>query len=116
VVKKYIEIKKDNLVVASQVEIADNPISRMIGLMFSKNLGERDGLLISPCNSIHTFFMRYELDIVFLSRDNKIVKIIRKMKPWRMTWMYFRAAKVLEMMGGTLPAEVEAGDELNINV
>jgi len=111
-----VRIKKREFEIATRVEIADSSIKRIIGLMFTKNLGERDGLLITPCNSIHTFFMRYDLDIVFLSRNNKVVKVIRNMKPWRMTWIYFKATKVLEMMGGTLPAEINAGDELDIDV
>lgn len=113
---KLITIKKREVEVATKVDVANSSIKRMIGLMFSKDLGERDGLLITPCNSIHTFFMRYNLDIVFLSRHNKVVKVIRNMKPWRMTWIYFKATKVLEMMGGTLPADINAGDELDIDV
>ncbi len=112
----WMTVKKGNIDIATKVAVADGPIQRMIGLMFSKSLGEKDGLLITPCNSIHTFFMRYELDIVFLSRDNKVIKVIRNMKPWRMTWMYFKASKVLEMMGGTLPADINAGDEVSLNV
>ncbi len=110
------KISKGELTIAKKVEIANTSISRMIGLMFSKNIGDRDGLLITPCNSIHTFFMRYDLDIVFLSKDNKVVKVIRNMKPWRMTWMYFKASKVLEMTGGTLPTEIQKGDELIMDV
>ncbi len=107
---------KGELEIATKVQVANTSIQRMIGLMFSRDLGDKDGLLITPCNSIHTFFMRYNLDIVFLSRDNKVVKVIRNMKPWRMTWMYFKASKVLEMMGGTLPADINAGDEFNMDV
>ena len=110
------KILKGNEVIANKVNLADSMMERMIGLMFSKDIGAKDGLLISPCNSIHTFFMRYELDIIFLSKDNRVIKVIRKMKPWRMTWMYFKASKVLEMTGGTLPANINAGDEFIIDV
>lgn len=113
---RRVKIKKGDMQIAQKVDLADSTLKRMIGLMFSKDLGERDGLLITPCNSIHTFFMSYNLDIVFLSRDNKVIKVIRNIKPWRMTWMYFKARKVLEMMGGTLPGEINVGDEFRIDV
>lgn len=110
------KVMKGELEIATKVDVANTLIKKTIGLMFSKNLGDRDGLLITSCNSIHTCFMRYNLDIVFLSSDNKVIKVIRNMKPWRMTWMYFKASKVLEMMGGTLPADINAGDEFIIDV
>jgi len=111
-----VKIKKGKIEIAQRIDLADSLLKRIIGLMFSKDLGERDGLLITPCNSMHTFFMRYELDIVFLSRNNKVIKVIRNMKPWRMTWVYFKANKVLEMKGGTLSREIKAGDEFRIDV
>jgi uncharacterized protein len=111
-----LKIETKNGMVAEKVKIANTAIDRMIGLMFSSDLSGFDGLLISPTNSIHTFFMRYELDIIFLNKENKVVKIIRNMKPWRMTRMYFKAVKVLEMKGGTLPVYVNVGDEFLIDV
>ena len=109
-------VRKGESIVAEKVDVADSMHLRLLGLMFSKNIGERDGLLITPCNSIHTFFMRYDLDIVFLSKTDEVVRIIREMKPWRMTRMYFKANKVLEMTGGTLPDDINVGDKLVIDV
>lgn len=109
-------VRKGERIIAEKVDVADSMHLRLLGLMFSKDIGERDGLLITPCNSIHTFFMRYDLDIVFLSKSDEVVKIIREMKPWRMTRMYFKAKKVLEMTGGTLPDDINVGDKLVIDV
>lgn len=106
--------KDKNLVLAERVLVAENFFARLKGLMFSNSLGEYDGLLIPRCNSIHCFFMRYKIDVVFISDKNKIVKVIRNIPPWRMTRPYFSATKVLEMMGGTLSDELKEGDEVEV--
>jgi uncharacterized membrane protein (UPF0127 family) len=101
-------------VIALHVCKADTLVSRIIGLMFKKSLMGMDGLLIQPCNSIHTFFMCFPIDVVFLTANNEVVKVIRALKPWRMTWMYLRAVKTLELASGTLPIEVLEGTRLEI--
>ena len=68
--------------------------SRLLGLMGRKN--GVYGLLIVPCNSIHTFFMRYTLDAVYLDADNSIVAIKRFIKPFKITLPVHGAVKVLE--------------------
>jgi hypothetical protein len=98
---------------AQKAMLADSMFSRMKGLMFSKGLGEMDALLISPCNSIHTFFMRFNLDLVFIGKG-KVVKVIRNLPPWRMTRPYFRASQVLELEAGTLDARVKEGDSVEV--
>jgi hypothetical protein len=108
-----VQIKLKDKVLYSNIMIADNPVSRVVGLMFRK-APEGDGLLLEPCNSIHTFFMRYSLDIVFLNKSNEVVKIIRELKPWRMTGIYFKAKKTLEVPAGQLPLEVKVGDILEV--
>lgn len=99
-------------VVCQDMAIADDMFARMKGLMFSENLPGCDGLLISPCNSIHTFFMLYSLDVVFLDRDFNVVKVIYDLRPWRMSWIYFKAHQVLEMRAGTLRKDLKSGDKL----
>lgn len=96
------------------VRLADDLVSRIIGLMFKRSLRGMNGLLIKPCNSIHTFFMFFDLDVLFISSSGEIVKIIRSMKPWRMSWIYFRASQVLELQGGTLPPEVRSGMKVEV--
>lgn len=56
-----------------------------------------EGMLILKCNAIHTFFMRYPIDATFLDKDNKVVKVIKNIPPWRfMVFGGFKAVKVLE--------------------
>ncbi|MBF0298786.1 MAG: DUF192 domain-containing protein [Oligoflexia bacterium] len=73
-----------------------------------------DGLLIESCNSIHTCFMRFNIDVLFLNKENEIVSIIRNMKPWRITWMYFKAKKVLELNAGIISGNTNVGDKVEI--
>ena len=110
-----VRIKYQQHIIAENILVANNLVSRLIGLMFLKTPPQRSqGLLLEPCNSIHTFFMRYSLDVVFLNSQNEVVKIIRNLKPWRMTWIYFRARKTLEVPAGKLPASVEPGQVLEV--
>jgi uncharacterized protein len=104
-----VKVKELGTVLAQNVLIADNLLTRMFGLMFQKSMGTKDGLLIDPCNSIHTFFMRFPIDVIFIGRNGKIVKILRDMKPWRMSWLYFQSSQVLEMNSGALPITLKEG-------
>jgi uncharacterized membrane protein (UPF0127 family) len=99
-------------VVCKRMKMANSFFDRLNGLMFTKKLEGFDGLLINPCNSIHTFFMLMSLDVIFLDRDLKIIKIIYDLKPWRLTWMYFKATQVLEMKAGTLQRDLVVGESL----
>jgi uncharacterized membrane protein (UPF0127 family) len=80
--------------------------------MFSSELPNCDGFLISPCNSIHTFFMLYKIDILFLDKDFTIVKVVYDLSPWRMTWIYFSSYQVLEMKAGTMKKNMKKGEKL----
>ena len=108
----YDLVKKDSVLVAN-IRVACSLRERIIGLMFSQNLGHHGGVLLTPCNSIHTFFMNYNLDVIFFSKNNKVIKIIRGIKPWRITPIYFESSKVLEVMGGTLSKKIKEGDDLD---
>lgn len=99
-------------ILCHKMTIANNIFDRMKGLMFSKELPECDGFLIRPCNSIHTFFMRYPLDIVFLDKNFKVIKVLYNLKPWRMTWVYLKSFQVLEMKAGTLTKNLNQGETL----
>lgn len=110
--KRYV-IKKGDAVISENAGYAKSFSERALGLMFSKDLGDRDGLIIEPCNSIHTFFMNYPIDVIFLDSENKVVKVFSSMKPWRITRMYFTASKVLELMGESLKYPLKKGDQLD---
>lgn len=70
---------------------------RAKGLIGTKDLAPDEGLLILKCNAIHTFFMSFPIDATFLDKDDKVVKVVRGIRPWRIwIWGGWRAVKVLE--------------------
>lgn len=111
-----VQISYKDKILSDNIRLADTPATRIIGLMFKKNIKGADGLLLDPCNSIHTFFMRYSLDVVFLSKSNEVIKVIRNLKPWRMTLIYFKARKTLELPAGKLPSDIDVGDIMEVKI
>ena len=73
-----------------------------------------EGLWIVPCPMIHTFFMRFAIDVLFLSRDLTVVRVMEGLKPWRLSPWVLRAHSVLELAGGSLKGSVRVGDQLEI--
>ena len=78
-------------------EVAESAFERMRGLIGRDGLGSGKGMLITKCNCIHTFFMRFPIDATFLGRKGEVVKVVRNIRPWRpLVWGGWRAASVLE--------------------
>ena len=85
------------LVCGVRARVARNFFERARGLIGVKELPPGEGLLIPKCNAIHTFFMSFAIDATFLDRDDRVVKVVRNIRPWRpFVWGGFRAVKVLE--------------------
>lgn len=111
-IKSYILKNQKGEVICQKMIVAHQILDRMKGLMFSLELPACDGFLIAPCNSIHTFFMLYKLDVLFLDKNFNVVKAVYDLSPWRMTWIYFKAHQVLEMKAGTMKKNISAGEKL----
>lgn len=94
--------------------IADTFFSRFIGLMGSDPLIAKQGLLISPCKQIHTHFMTYTVDVVFLDDHHQVVHISTAMKPWGFTKYFKNASHVLELTENQ-GKNIHIGDTLIIN-
>ena len=98
--------------VADHVREASNPMTRSVGLLGKKTLPAGEALLIRPCWSIHTWFMRFAIDVIFVDREDRVVKVVPNMKPWRMA-MAKGAHYVIEMRGGSLTeGDLVPGDQL----
>lgn len=103
-----------NTVLAQQLSIADTFWSRLRGLLGTASLPGGRGLLISPCSSIHMFGMRYSIDVVFLDKEWRVLKILPFLPPGA-TGRCSGSTYVLELPVGTLAATSTAvGDELMI--
>ena len=107
-----IVVKSDKRVIAEKAMLADSFFKRLKGLMFSKKMDGYDALILNPCNSIHTFFMKYSIDVVFLNKESKIIKIKRGLRPWRTTPIYWFASQVIEFAVDCLDKKLQEGDEL----
>ena len=88
-------------VVADRVRVASGPWSRFVGLMGRRSLAAGEGLWLVPCGSVHMFFMRMPLDVVFLDREQRVVRIAAGLRPWRATLPVRRAKSALELAAGT---------------
>ena len=75
--------REDGTVVCQRCTVADRMFSRMKGLLGRKSLAEDEGILIRPAPSIHTFFMRFPIDVVFLSKEGEVLKVAENVRPWR---------------------------------
>lgn len=101
--------------VAGDVAVADNPYRRFMGLMGKRELKEGAGLYLKPCSSIHMFFMRIALDVVFVDADGQIVHICHSIKPWRMSCIVRHAKAAIELPAGTMNRfGVKTGDVLQL--
>ena len=84
----------------TDMRIADSFIQKLTGLVFRKKILENEGLLFEDCSSIHTLWMRFSLDAVFLDRDNRVLRIFPGLKPFRFTPAVRESIKVLEIKAG----------------
>jgi uncharacterized protein len=89
----------DGDVVCERCLVADSMFSRMRGLLGRQGLEPGEGLLLRPAPSIHTLFMRFPIDVVFVGRDGEVVKVVPGLKPWR-TSAARGARSALELAAG----------------
>ncbi|MBF0594078.1 MAG: DUF192 domain-containing protein [Candidatus Omnitrophica bacterium] len=89
-------------IIADKVELADDPFSRMKGLLGRQGLGQGEALVITQCNSIHMFFMRFAIDAVFVDRSWQVVGLVRGIKPFGLSPVFWKASAVIELTPGSI--------------
>jgi len=103
-------------VVAGSVELAVTRAARKKGLLGRDGLAHDQALLIVPCSSIHTWFMRFPIDVIFAARDGRVLKTRSAIGPWRI-FAALGAYAAVELPAGTLArTPVTAGDRLELVV
>jgi uncharacterized membrane protein (UPF0127 family) len=106
--------RNDRIVARTLLRAFDSE-SRRRGLLKHDSLPEGSALVIAPTNAIHTFFMRFAIDVAFVSRDGRVLKVRRAMPPWRMAAAW-RAFAVVELAAGALDRSgVQPGDVLRVD-
>ena len=89
-----------NTIVATNARLASDMVSRFFGLMGRKAVADGGGLLLTRSGSIHSFFMRFRFDAVFIDKEDRVVKIIPAMRQWWLAFGGRGARDVLELPAG----------------
>ena len=101
-------------VLVSRLEAAFDSATRKKGLLGRDGLEPGGGLVIAPCGGVHTFFMRFPIDVVFAARDGRVLKVSPAVAPWRLA-LSIRAFCVIELPAGTaVRCDTRAGDRLEL--
>jgi uncharacterized protein len=96
-----------------KIKIADSSLRRVVGLLGTPNLAPHSGLLIFPTQGVHTFFMKYPIDIVFINRRRQVIGTRSGLKPYRLSPIMWSAECVLELPEGVIEqSRTEVGDQL----
>lgn len=91
-----------NSEIAHNSKMAENFFSRTIGLLSRNSLNESEALIIKPCCSVHTFFMKFDIDVIFVKRNGKITALYENVKPWRILPIHPTSFFVIELPAGTI--------------
>ncbi len=103
----------DGATLIDDVLVAESLLERMEGLLGRAGLPGRRALLIERCGSVHTFGMNFEIDLIFLDRQDRVVKVVLDVRRSRMVFGGWRARKVLELQSGTVDlSALSAGSQL----
>jgi uncharacterized membrane protein (UPF0127 family) len=100
---RQVTVRSDDRVVCERCRVADHPLSRMRGLLGRSDLPQGEGVLLRPAGSIHTFFMRFPIDAVFLGEDDEVLEVVPRLKAWRAAGVK-GAKSVLELAAGEAEA------------
>lgn len=102
-------VLEDGTELARDVEPARTFFKRLKGLMFRDKMAPGTALLLAPCPQIHTCFMRFPIDVLFLAEDGTVLYVRENMKPWRLSPIVRHAVQTLELPSGTLQGRVKIG-------
>lgn len=108
--------KTKNIVLSSDLENADSHWKRMKGLLGREGLEDHRALWIKPCSSIHTYFMKFSIDVAFVDRDLKVTRVCQDIKPGKLVFSPLRTHSVFEFNSGNLKQQaIEVGDQLHVD-
>lgn len=112
---RTVEVRREDGQLVCTAELANNPFTRMRGLLGRRELPAGQGLLIEPCNSVHMVFMRFPIDVVYIDKDGVVVKAVEDLKVNRFSAGGRKARSTLELPVGTIrEAGITPGDRLTI--
>jgi len=105
--------KTKNTILAKDTLVAATLITRIKGLLGRNDFQQGEALIIKPCNSIHTFFMHFPIDVLFVDKDSRVIKALSCLIPFRLSKIYFNASLAIELPAGTIQSTLTSeGDTL----
>lgn len=96
----------------SNIFVADTFLKRLMGYMFRKE-PHHEALMIKPCNSIHTFFMKFNIDVIFVNKNMEVIKKVENLKPGKVIMPIKDAWAVIEGKAGKFKS-VDIGDRIEV--
>lgn len=106
-------LKKGGAIIFENCQVANTFLTRLIGLMGKSIVQENQAVVFPKCNSIHTFFMRIPIDVIFVSKTGKVVRVVPELKPWKLLMPIKGAAHSIEVASqGALRKNIKIGDQL----
>jgi uncharacterized membrane protein (UPF0127 family) len=101
--------------VGTRIAVADTGLARLIGLLGRRGLEQDSGLWIQPSSGVHTFGMRFPIDVVALDRKLRVCALWPKLRPWRISGVSWRIHSVIELPTGSIDrAKIQHGDQLEV--
>lgn len=101
--------------IADKGKLANSFKARLIGLMNRTSLEDGEALVITRCNSIHMFFMKFAIDVIFTDKDNKVVGLVENIKPYRLSPIFFQSRCAIEAPTGVIAkSKTAVGDQIRI--
>jgi hypothetical protein len=98
---------------AADARVARSYWSRIVGLLGRSSLKPGEALIIEPCSSVHTAFMRFTIDVLYIDASGQVVKAVRELKPFRVSGARRGARSVIELPKGSIASSgTAAGDQL----
>lgn len=104
-----------DVILAYEAKLATSLEQRMKGLLGRNSLSANEALILKPCTSIHTFFMRFPIDVLFLDQNMRIIRLIQNMPPNRVSPMIWAGRMAIELPAGKISqTNTQAGDLIEI--
>ena len=110
---QVLNVTRQRSVLGNRIEVAETHWQRTRGLLGRPAIQPGQGMMLTGCRGVHTWGMRYRLDIIMLDRHGRVVRTYSEFAPWRVTAWQLRAAHTLELPAGTITATTtQVGDTL----
>lgn len=110
-----LRLVRDGALVATAVRLADRPWLRFRGLLGRTEFAHGEALVITRCNCVHMFFMKFAIDVVFCNSAGDVLRLCQNLRPWQMSPYVLGATMAIELPTGTIAEHgIRVGDRLQL--